>query len=145
VWWSPSLSERPVGPSPPDAACTDVDEIEVLLHDLGLSPVAGIWCDAVRTVGIVRSSAGLFVGWLDVGWLTPDDAFSEMRDVAHIIERTPHDQLERDVRFALAEAALVRADHLRLCGRCVERYVPGQMYGADCCHSCAVRAGDTAG
>lgn len=139
MWWSTSVSERPVGTEPTG------HPTEALLTGLGLAPVGGIWSDAAHTVGIVRSPAGLFIGWLDVGWLTPKDPFSEMRDVAHIVERVPHDQLCRDVRFAIDEAACVRADHLRTCERCRERYVPGQMYGAACCHSCAVRDGDVTG
>ncbi|WP_026911025.1 hypothetical protein [Patulibacter minatonensis] len=148
MWWSTSLSERPVGTPRTGTGEAEqqpgFDQTEALLLELDLSPVAGIWSDAVQTVGIVRSAAGLFVGWLDVGWLTPEDPFSEMRDVAHIVERVPLDQLERDLRFAISEAENVRADHLRECERCCEHFVPGQMYGAACCHSCAVRDGDIA-
>jgi hypothetical protein len=118
------------------------DPVDDLLVDLGLELADGLWTDPARRFGIARSPAGMFIGWLDVGWVAADDPFSEMRDVAHLVERVPRDRLARDIGFALEEAAAARTEHLRDCVRCGERFVPGQMHGADCCHSCAVRDGD---
>lgn len=118
------------------------DDVPRLLSDLGLVIGEGLWVDAAYTVGVARSPAGLFVGWLDVGWMAADDPFSEMRDIAHLPDRVPTPRLASDLRIAVEEARKARADHLRDCHRCDERFVPGQMYGSTCCHSCAVRAGD---
>lgn len=126
----PVLTRRPIDRLPP------------ILAGLGLFPNDGIWTDAGHTVGVARSPAGLFVGWLDVGWITCDEPFSELRDVAHLIERPESDALAGDLAIAVDEASRCRAEHLRDCERCGERFVPGQMYGAACCHSCAVRDGD---
>lgn len=121
-----------------------VDEVPRLLSALRLVLVDGLWTDAAHTVGVARSPAGLFVGWLDVGWTSPHVPFSELRDVAHLPESVPVPRLAGDLRIAIEEAARARAEHLRDCHRCDERFVPGQMHGATCCHSCAVRAGDVA-
>lgn len=118
------------------------DEVPRLLADLGLLLADGLWIDAAHTIGVARSPAGLFVGWLDVGWVDAEAPFSEVRDVAHLPERVPASRLTHDLRIAVDEARRARAEHLRDCHRCDERFVPGQMYGATCCHSCAVRAGD---
>lgn len=137
VWWSEPEAEIPVltrGPA---------DALAPILEGFGLSPVSGLWTDAGHTVGVARSPAGLFVGWLDVGWLTADEPFTEMRDITHLVERPAAGPLARELGIALEEAARSRAEHLRGCERCDERFVPGQMFGAACCHSCAVRDGDT--
>jgi hypothetical protein len=137
VWWSEPEAEIPVltrGPA---------DALAPILEGLGLSPVSGLWTDAGHTVGVARSPAGLFVGWLDVGWLTAEEPFTEMRDITHLVERPAAGPLARELGIALDEAARSRAEHLRGCERCDERFVPGQMFGAACCHSCAVRDGDT--
>jgi hypothetical protein len=118
------------------------DAVDELLLGIGLQLAGGLWCDSGHRFGVARSPAGLFIGWLDVGWTTPDNPFSELRDIAHIVERVPLEHLAQDIGFALEEAAAARDEHLRDCIRCGERFVPGQMYGADCCHSCAVRDGD---
>lgn len=121
------------------------DGVASILGRFGLAPVRGLWTDAAQTVGVARSPAGLFVGWLDVGWLAKDEPFTEMRDVTHLVERPSAEPMTDEIGIALAEAARARADHLRTCDRCGERFVPGQMYGAACCHSCAVHDGDCAG
>ncbi|MEV4422633.1 hypothetical protein AB0L40_22055 [Patulibacter sp. NPDC049589] len=136
MWWSVSVREHAV------ALQDTSDAVESLLLRLDLRVVGGLWSDAGHAIGIARSPAGLFVGWLDVGWIAPDDPFSEMRDVVHLVERVPIEQLSRDLDFAISEVKGLRAEHLRDCERCDERFVPGQMYGARCCHSCAVRDGD---
>jgi hypothetical protein len=116
------------------------DAVEQLLKEADLRPGEdGLWTDAGHTVGVARSAAGLFVGWLDVGWIGTGHAFSEMRDVSHLAAGVRPEHLSRELAIALDEAGSARADHLRDCGRCRERFVPGQMYGADCCHSCATR------
>jgi hypothetical protein len=102
----------------------------------------GLWTDAAHTIGVARSPAGLFVGWLDIGWIRPDDPFSELRDVNHLAGRAEPTQLEHELRIALTEAAEGRAEHLRECTRCRDHFVPGQMYSTDCCHSCATRDWD---
>lgn len=118
------------------------DEVPRLLAELGLVLEEGLWTDVGHTVGVARSPAGLFVGWLDVGWVAPDEPFSELRDIAHLPERVAVPDLARDLRVAVDEALQARAEHLRDCRPCGERFVPGQMFGATRCHSCAVRAGD---
>lgn len=112
------------------------------LERLALAESDGLWLDAGRTVGVARSAAGLFVGWIDVGWVAPDDPFAELRDVAHLPVRPCPAEFADDLRIALDEARASRAERLRDCGRCGERFVPGQMHGTSCCHSCAVRSGD---
>lgn len=109
-----------------------------LLRELGLQDVGGLWSDAAHTVGVARSPCGLFIGWLDVGWIAADDTFSEMRDVAHIVERVPRVELARDLAFAIEEARRVRTERLRDCDRCQEQFLPGQMLGGACCRSCAM-------
>lgn len=121
---------------------SQTDAVEELLVARGMRLVDGLWTDPGHRVGITRSPAGMFVGWLDVGWVSADDPFSELRDIAHLVERVPLGRLARDIDFALDEAQDARAEHLRDCARCEERFVPGQMYETDCCHSCAVRDGD---
>lgn len=116
------------------------DGVDRLLRGLGLEPTGGLWSDAAYTVGVARSPGGLFIGWLDVGWITAEDSFPEMRDVAHIVERVPLEVLGRHLAFAIDEARRVRADRLRDCDQCGERFLPGQMLGATC-HCCAVRGG----
>jgi hypothetical protein len=118
------------------------DGVAQLLEDFGLRDHDGLWTDAARTIGVARSPAGLFIGWLDVGWITPHDAFSEMRDIAHIVESAPRDVLVRDLAFAIEEARSARAERLRLCQDCDERFLPGQMFAAARCHCCAARTGE---
>lgn len=132
-------------PQPPVVLRPRTDAVEDLLGARGLRLADGLWVDSGHRVGITRSPAGLLIGWIDVGWIDPDDAFSELRDIAHVVERVPLDRLAQDIDFALQEAADARAEHLKDCARCDECFVPGQMYGTDCCHSCAVRDGDVAG
>lgn len=139
VWWSEPEAEIPVltrGPA---------DVLAPILERLGLSPSSGRWTDAVHTVGVAGSPAGLFVGRLDVGRLAADEPFTEMRDITHLVERPSSGPLAHELGIAFAEATRTRSEHLRRCERCDERFVPGQMFGAACCHSCAVRDGDTGG
>lgn len=139
VWWSDPDAEIPVLTRRP------ADGLPPILAGLGFSLTAGLWTDAGHTVGIARSPAGLFVGWLDVGWISCEEPFSELRDVTHLVERVGPGALARDLAIAVEEATRARVEHLRDCERCGERFVPGQMYGAACCHSCAVRDGDVRG
>lgn len=118
------------------------DDISRLLRELGLHEHDGLWADAAHTVGVARSPGGLFVGWLDVGWIAPGDTFAEMRDVAHIVERVPAPILARDLSFAIDEAGRLRTERLRDCGRCRERFLPGQLLGTACCDDCAIRASE---
>lgn len=134
MWWSAPVSERPVIVQEPG------DAVDRLLRELGLHDHDGLWTDAARTVGVARSPGGLFIGWLDVGWIAPGDPFAEMRDVAHTVERVPSATLARDLCFALEEARRLRTERLRDCERCQERFLPGQMLGAACCHGCAARS-----
>jgi hypothetical protein len=116
------------------------DDVEHALYDSGLSPSDdGLWTDAGHTIGVARSPAGLFVGWLDIGWIASEDPFCELREVNHLAARAQPDQLARELGIALTEAAAGRAEHLRDCTRCGDQFVPGQMYATDCCHSCATR------
>lgn len=110
--------------------------IEDELAHLGLAECDGLWTDTARTVGVARSPAGLLVGWIDVGWVG-DEPFAELRDVAHLPPRACTTELAADLRIAVAEALSVRAERLRECGRCGERFVPGQMHGGACCQGCA--------
>ena len=126
------LTERPVDP------------LGSVLEGLGLFPAdGGLWTNAGHTVGVARCAAGIFIGWIDVGWAAPGTPFSELRDVTHLVERASFGVLASEIAIAVDEAARARTEHLRDCERCDERFVPGQMYGAACCHSCAVRDGDT--
>jgi hypothetical protein len=121
------------------------DDVERVLSDSGLSPSDdGLWTDAGHTVGVARSGAGLFVGWLDIGWIGSDDPFCELRDVSHLATRARPAQLARELGIALTEASEARGEHLRDCIHCRDQFVPGQMYAADCCHSCAEELGRTA-
>jgi hypothetical protein len=140
VWWSDPDAEVPVLTKRP------ADPLPAVLAGLGLSPSdGGLWTDAGHTVGVARCAAGIFIGWIDVGWATPGTPVSELRDVTHLVERATFGVLANEIAIAVDEAARARAEHLRDCERCDERFVPGQMYGAACCHSCAVRDGDTVG
>ena len=119
------------------------DPAVLILESAGLSPGrGGMWCDAGRTLGVALSDAGLFVGWLDVGWTATGEAFDELRDVAHLPGSLAAPLLEQDVRIALEEARAAREEHLRRCLWCGGRYVPGRMYAADRCQGCAPKDDD---
>lgn len=113
-----------IGPAP---------SIEDALAGHGLAEADGLWTDAARTVGVARSAAGLFVGWIDVGWVTAEQPFAELRDVAHLPIHGGGPELEHDLPIALSEALAIRSERLRRCERCGEQFVPGQMHGSACC------------
>ncbi|WP_210495831.1 hypothetical protein [Patulibacter sp. SYSU D01012] len=114
------------------------DPIDLILEAAGLRPdCEGLWCDPSRMLGVALSPAGLFVGWLDVGWTATGEPFDEMRDVTHLSPSVALPLLERDLGIALAEATGAREEHLRRCLWCGGRYVPGRMYAMDRCQGCA--------
>lgn len=133
VWWT-AASDHEGRVSVGRKASID-DELAAL----GLAEADGLWTDQARTVGVARSTAGLLIGWIDVGWVSDDEPFAELRDVAHLPPRPCGDELARDLRIAVAEALSVRTERLRECGSCGERFVPGQMHGSACCQGCAPR------
>jgi hypothetical protein len=142
VWW-PSV-DNPAAKHGRVPTARQPDGTPAILLQLGLAEHDGLWTDAGHTIGVARSEAGIFVGWLDVGWITCDGPFSELRDISHLVERGQDGRLGDELAIAVEEARRGRAEHLRDCDRCGERFVPGQMYGAACCHSCAVRDGEAA-
>lgn len=75
-------------------------------------------------VGIVRTDAGAFVGWLDGAWL---------RDVVHV----PPGH-EADLDRLVAHARALREQMLRVCVHCGERKTPGQMHAHEVCRECAL-------
>ena len=109
---------------------------QLALEGAGLSPGEdGLWRDRGEAVGAVLADAGVFVGWMDVGWPNPGKAEPALREVRHLAPSEDEGALER----ALERARRAREAALWQCRFCGERFVPGRMHSGDICRECAGR------
>ena len=103
------------------------------LEAAGFEERDGLWKE--EEVGLVLTTAGACVGWLDVMWDGPARPEWQLRDVAHL----PLGQLELGLPAALTRARSRGDDARRPCRECGRRFAPGHMHSDDVCQGCAER------
>ena len=94
----------------------------------------GLWLDDERHVGAATTTAGAFVGWVDVIWPWPDKPIRQLHDVVHVPMMGGD-----DIRAELERARERRDAALRTCRYCDRRFTPGHMHSTDVCQGCAER------
>lgn len=97
----------------------------------------GLWYDAAKEVWVMVTNSGLFVGWLDVAWMGPD----ERLDCLSGVQLLPRGTEESDLGPAVEVMKRARAAASIQCRHCGQVLTPGHIQDRTC-HACAAGGWD---